>query len=84
MRLLREQPRIPNPLDKIVNMLVMRARYNTQRHYEIYAIDCTEEMDEQFWREQWDEYPQETAELIRERGHKLFSDRAQPNSIKIT
>ena len=84
MRLLREQPRIPNTLDKIVNMLVMRARYNTQRHYEIYAIDCTEEMDEQFWREQWEEYPQETAELIRKRGHKLFSDRAIPNSIKIT
>jgi hypothetical protein len=32
-------------------------------------------MDEKFWREQWEEYPQETAELIRERGHKLFSDR---------
>ena len=62
----------------------LRAQYNPQRHYEIYAIDCAEGMDEKFWREQWDEYPQETAELIRERGHELYSDRAQPNSIKIT
>ena len=84
MRLLREQPRIRNPLDSIVKGLLLRARFNPQRHYEIYAIDCTEEMDEQFWREQWEEYPQETAELIRKRGHKLFSDRAIPNSIKIT
>ncbi len=84
MRLLREQPRIPNPLDSIVRSLLLRARFNTHRHYEIYAIDCTEEMDEAFWRKQWEDYPQETAELIRERGHKLFSDRAQQDSIKIT
>lgn len=84
MRLLREQPRIPNPLDGVVRNLLLRARFNPQRHYEIYAIDCTEEMDEKFWREQWEEYPQETAELIRERGHELYSDRARPNSIKIT
>jgi len=84
MRLLREQDPISNPLDRIVNMLVMRARYNTQRHYEIYAIDCVEDMDEAFWREQWEEYPQSTAELIRERGHKLYSDRVNTNQIKIT
>ena len=76
MRLLREQPRIRNPLDGVVRNLLMRARFNPQRHYEIYAVDCTEGMDEKFWREQWDEYPQETAELIRDRGHKLYSDRA--------
>jgi len=84
MRLLKEEPTVRNPLDNIVKSLLLRARYNTHRHYEIYAIDCTEGMDEQFWREQWDKYPQETAELIRERGHKLFSDRAQKDSIKIT
>ena len=84
MRLLRDQERIPNPLDRIVNMLVLRARYNTHRHYEIYAVDCAEGMDEAFWREQWAEYPQATADLIRERGHKLYSDRANQKEIKIT
>ena len=83
MRLLKEQPRIRNPLDSIVRGLLLRARFNQQRHYEIYAIDCTEGMDEQFWREQWELYPQETAELIRERGHELYSDRVQTDSIKI-
>jgi len=84
MRLLKEQPRINNPLNNIVRGLLLRARYNPQRHYEIYAVDCTEEMDEVFWREQWEEYPQSTAELIRERGHKLYSDRAETHKVKIT
>ena len=64
--------------------LRLRAQANPQRHYEIYAIDCVEDMDEAFWREQWEEYPQSTAELIRERGHKLYSDRVNTNQIKIT
>ena len=84
MRLLKEEPTVRNPLDDIVRTLILRAKFNSQRHYEIYAIDCTEGMDEKFWREQWELYPQETAELIRERGHELYSDRAKAGSIKIT
>ena len=84
MRMLADKPTVRNPLNDIFRSLLLRARYNTHRHYEIYAIDCDKSLDEKFWREQWDKYPQETAELIRSRGHKLFSDRAQPDSIKIT
>ena len=76
IRMLSDKPAERNPLDSIVRGLLLRAKFNSQRHYEIYAIDCTEGMDDKFWKEQWDEYPQETAELIRERGHKLYSDRA--------
>jgi len=84
IRILSEKPTERNPLDSIVQSLLLRARYNTHRHYEIYAVDCTEEMDETFWRKQWEEHPQFTAELIRERGHKLFSNRAETHKIKIT
>ncbi len=84
LRLLKEEPTIQNPLDGIFQGLLLRARHNPQRHYEIYAIDCTAEMNETFWWKQWDEYPQATAELIRERGHKLYSDRANTKQIKIT
>ena len=84
MRLLREEPIIRNPLNDIIQMLTLRARFNTHRHYEIYAIDCDPSMDEKFWQEQWQDYPQETAEIIRQRGHKLYSDRATQDSIKIT
>ena len=84
IRILSEKPTLKNPLDGIVRSLLLRARYNPQRHYEIYAIDCTKEMDEKFWHKQWEEYPQATAELIRERGHKLYSDRVETDRIKIT
>jgi hypothetical protein len=84
IRLLKDQKRINNPLNGVVRSLLLRARFNPQRHYEIYAIDCSEEMDEEFWREQWEKYPQTTAELIRERGHKLYSDRVETHKIKIT
>ena len=84
INLLKDKPRERNPLNSIIQNLLLRARVNAHRHYEIYAVDCSEEMDEEFWRAQWEEYPQETAELIRERGHKLFSDRVKTSSIKIT
>lgn len=73
--MLKDRPIKPNPLNSIVRNLVLRAQFNQQRHYEIYAIDCDKSLDEVFWREQWQEYPQETADLIRERGHKIFSNR---------
>jgi len=75
MRLLREQPVVRSPLNGIIQSLMLRARFNPQRNYEIYAIDCTGDMDQKFWQEQWAEYPQETAELVRERGHMLYSGR---------
>lgn len=81
MRLLKNQNKQRNPLDTIIHQLIMRARFNSQRHYEIYAVDCDESMDEEFWREQWKEHPQGTADLIRERGHKIYSDRRQTNPV---
>ena len=81
IRILSEKPTERNPLDSIVRNMLLRARVNPQRCYEIYAVDCVKEMDEVFWREQWKDYPQETADLIRERGHKLYSDRATKKPV---
>jgi len=75
-RVLKDEKVITNPINNIIRNLVLRARANSQRHYEIYAIDCDHSLDEEFWREQWKEEPQATADLIRERGLKIHSDRA--------
>ena len=75
-RILKDEKVIPNPINNIIQKLVLRARFNSQRHYEIYAIDCDPSLDEEFWREQWKKEPQATADLIRERGLKIHSDRA--------
>lgn len=73
----------PNPLNVMLNCMMMRARFNTHRHYEIYAIDCTADLDEEFWRTEWKTNPQATADTIREKGVKLYSDRAKADRIKI-
>ena len=81
---LTDNPVERNPINGIMQSLILRARYNTQRHYEIYAIDCSDDLDEEFWRKQWEEYPQETAELIRAQGQKIYSDRANKRKAVIT
>jgi len=83
INILSEKPTERNPLDNIVRSLLLRARFNPQRCYEIYAVDCNKEMDEKFWRKQWEENPQFTADLIRERGHKLYSDRSTKKPVII-
>lgn len=80
-RLLSDQPAVRNPLNSIIQMMLLRARSNSQRHYEIYAIDCDLDLDEAFWRKQWDSEPQATADLIRQRGLKIYSDRKTKKSV---
>ena len=75
MRLLKEEDRMQNPLDGIVRSLVLRAQMNSQRNYEIYAVDCSPEMDLNFWSNMWSDNPQGTADILRERGHKIYSNR---------
>ena len=84
MRILRDQQVVRNPLNSIIQSLLLRARVNPQRHYEIYAVDCDPSLDEDFWKKQWATDPQGTADLIRERGHKLYSDRVGTHKVKIT
>lgn len=76
---LKEEPIKPNPLNHIYNSLTMRARFNSHRNYEIYAVDCHSDLTEEFWHQQWKENPQFTADLIRDRGVKLHSDRSLKN-----
>ena len=83
MELLKGNVKKNNPLNQIINTMTLRARFNPQRHYEIYAIDCDFELDETFWRERWESDPQWCADLVRKKGYKIFSDRAEAGKVKI-
>lgn len=72
-----------NTVNSIVNMMMLRARFNPQRNYEIYAIDTDDSISGDDLRELFEQDPQGSADLIRERGRKLYSDRAKQESIKI-
>jgi len=73
----------PNTVNSIVNMIMLRARFNSQRHYEIYCIDTEDNITAEDFRRLFEEDPQSMADLIRERGRKLYSDRQKDNEIKI-
>jgi len=70
--LLANQPRpqVPN-----INMWELRARYNSQRNYEIYIITATPGIGEDEIRDMFEADPQGSADIIRRIGHKFYSNR---------
>ena len=71
-------------LGSVVNAVLIRARANAQRHYEVYTVTMESNITEQDVYKMFDENPQGMADLIRERGHKIYSDRYNDgNSAKI-
>jgi hypothetical protein len=66
-----------------LNHLTLRARYNSQRHYEIYIIEATEGITKDDIAIMFEENPQQAADTIRRLGKKLYSDRVDLNRVKI-
>jgi len=62
-------------LNQIVQRILIRARANSQRHYEVYTIQTAHGITEQDLRDMFNNNPQHAADLIRERGNQLYSDR---------
>ncbi len=63
-------PEVPN-----IEHWKLRARYNTQRHYEIYVITAQAGIDEDDIRDMFEADPQTAADTIRRIGHCYHSDR---------
>jgi hypothetical protein len=66
-----------------LNHLELRARYNSQRHYEIYAFDADEGITEEDIRELFDSDPQHIVDLIRVKGQKIYGEPAKKNKVVI-
>jgi hypothetical protein len=64
--------------------MLLRARVNGQRHYELYAIDCQDAISKEDIAQMFEDDPQAAADLFRSRGHRLYSDRAEKNRVRIT
>lgn len=82
-RVLNDQDPIRNPMYGIIQMMMLRGRVNPQRHYELYAIDCSIDISKEDVENMFDRDPQSAADLIRDKGLKIFSDRARENRVKI-
>lgn len=83
-RILNNEETVRNPMTGVLQGMLLRARVNSQRHYELYAIDCDASITKEDLEQMFDDSPQTAAELIRARGHKLYSDRAVADRVKIT
>lgn len=70
-------------LNQIVSMITLRARFNSQRHYEIYLIDTDDSITENDLRNMFEQDPQGSSDLIRHRGRMLYSDRNEDHKIVI-
>jgi len=79
--LLKDPSRTPrnewvHEVNHMVGMMMMRARANPQRHYEIYSINTDDSITKEDLTQMFEDTPQTAADLIRERGNQLYSDRA--------
>lgn len=61
----------------------LRARYNPQRHYEIYLLEVEDGITVDDIKQAFEDAPQQMAETVRRIGHKFYSDRAREDTIKI-
>lgn len=78
------QDQKPNhKLSTIVNGVMLRARYNSQRHYEVYTVTMDSSITVDDVREMFEANPQGMADLIRDRGNKMYSDRIDKTDVKI-
>jgi hypothetical protein len=71
-------------VNQIVGMMIMRARANPQRHYEIYTVTSDSTVTAEDLRDLFESTPQTAADMIRKRGTQLYSDRANQKHILIT
>jgi len=79
-RILKDQDRTLKPAHVPLEMMILRARTNSQRHYEIYAFDS--ELSEEDIRETFETSPQLIVDAIRNIGHKFYSDRSN-NKLQV-
>jgi hypothetical protein len=89
--------RVPNPADKTfallkgvkppeapnINHWKLRARYNSQRHYEIYVITAQPGINRDDIVQMFEANPQSAADTIRRIGECFYSDRAHEDRVVI-
>jgi hypothetical protein len=67
-----EQPKVRIPG---LDILILRARANPQRNYEIYTVQVEADVSLKDIRDMFKDSPQEIVDLVRARGNRLYSDR---------
>ncbi len=57
-----------------LSMMMMRARFNSQRSYEIYSFETEPDIDYECIKDMFEHTPQTIVDAIRKNGNKIYSD----------
>lgn len=57
-----------------LTMMMMRARFNNQRSYEIYTFETESDIDYDSIKDMFEHTPQTIVNAIRKNGNKIYSD----------
>lgn len=79
---LKDQP-TSNRIHQLISSVMLRARYNRQRHYEVYTMQVEDGLTETDIREMFELDPQGSADIIRDRGYQIYSDRVNQETQRI-
>lgn len=74
----------PVPGGPSLQMMILRAKTNSQRQYEIYSFNADEGLTEEDIRNGFEHNPQPIVDFIRKNGEKIYSDRNESKKQVIT
>lgn len=64
-----------------LNFMLLRARVNNQRSYEIYALETTDEVTKKSLEKYFEENPQATADMVRSHGTRVWGQPAGKRQV---
>jgi hypothetical protein len=73
----------PLPNSPPIDALMMRARFNPQRNYEIYTFNTEHGLPEEDIREAFENNPQSMVDFIRKHGQKMWSDKVTDKEKRV-
>lgn len=71
----------PKPTTPSIQMMILRAKANPQRCYEIYAFNADAGINEESIKIAFESAPQGIVDFIRANGQKIYSDRIEKKAV---
>jgi hypothetical protein len=79
--ILKEEQSQDPDLGELISVMKMRAQFNTDRQYELYAINLPADYTQDAVHDMFEQNPQAMADLVRSKGIKLIGNRFRPIAI---
>lgn len=80
--ILKDKP--SQSISQLLNSILLRAKFNCQRHYEIYSCQVDSSITRNELIKMFSNNPQQSADTIRQLGTEIYSDRADKTKVLIT